>query len=381
MNIRVLHFLDFMGTGGIEILLRSIYLEIDHSECSFDVVYHNIPQGFSGDKIQFWDERSKAPGFFLYNFSQYRKWWKDYFSRHGKYDIIHIHDFFDPIFVIHDIFTACNPDVKILFHAHSLRTDKHTIYSLWRAFLSFPVRFLGDFYFGCSVAAIKDHFGKRISESRKSTVLNCGIDTSRFRFCEETRMSIRNEMKTGHGFVVGNVARFSKNKNHVFLIDVFKELHSIIPYSQLWLLGEGELMDEIKEKVEKYGLSECVKFIGFVSNPEKYFMGMDVFVLPSLNEGLGIVLIEAQSTGLLCVGSNWIQPEADMKCNLLLRIDLRESPRLWAEQIAKCVNISRIDHSDDVKKNGYDMHDIATSLINFYSKAKTSREELIWSTD
>ncbi len=368
-KMRILHIIDILGSGGIETLLSSLNKNIDQEECEFNLVYHNSPYDLmKGDRIPaLCSFQYKAPAFWMVNLYQYRKWWKDFLKSHGKFDIVHIHDYFDSFPFIKSILIKNNPRTKFVFHAHSLKGHTISVYNLWRSLLAYPVRFFGDYYLGCSNQVILNRFGKNVYEGTKKAILNCGINTERFRFNQNVRDEIRKQYEANDKIVIGHIGRFTEVKNHSFLIDFFNVFHSMYGNSQLWLVGEGELLPEIKHKVRSLNLIDDVKFMGFSSCPEKFMMGMDFFVFPSKSEGLGLVLVEAQTTGLACIVSDAIQPEADMHCGLLKIIKLNDPMDIWIKAVESFMGYTRSDHSYNVVKNGYDIKGVASDLVLLYS--------------
>ena len=162
------------------------------------------------------------------------------------------------------------------------------------------------------------------------------------------------------------MGRFNPQKNHKFLIDVFDEIVKIEKESVLLLIGEGYLFDEIKEKVNRLGLQNNVKFLGLRDDIADLMQGMDLFLFPSLFEGLPVVLVEAQAAGLKCVTSTGVTKESDLT-NSVEFYDLNMSPKEWSERI---VNLDRnkYDNSKLLIEKGYDSSTNIKWLVDFYSK-------------
>lgn len=149
---------------------------------------------------------------------------------------------------------------------------------------------LATHYFSCGYEA-----GEWMFKKKEFEIINNAIDTKKYIFNEEIKKKIRHDMKLENGFVIGHVGRFVEQKNHAFLIDIFNGIYNQNPKAYLILIGDGELLPSIKEKVNQLNLSENVFFLGLRQDVTDLLQAFDVFVFPSLFEGLPIALIEAQA--------------------------------------------------------------------------------------
>ncbi len=192
------------------------------------------------------------------------------------------------------------------------------------------------------------------------TVVKNGIDPEVFRFDPEVRERVRRELKAEDAFVVGHVGRFTRQKNHDFLLDVFAAIAERRPDAVLLLVGEGELYDAVRKKAEKLGILSKVIFYGTTDRVGGLYMAMDVFLLPSLYEGLGIAAVEAQAAGLPAVLSDEVPAEAVFEEDVL-RLPLGKGPGEWAEA-ALSEAAPRTDRRRDVKEAGYDIADMGKTL-------------------
>ena len=165
-------------------------------------------------------------------------------------------------------------------------------------------------------------------------------------------------------FVIGHVGRFRFQKNHSFIIDIFKEVCKKEPNSTLLLVGDGPLEEEIKKKVDDLGLLDKVKFLGARDDVNDLMQAMDIFILPSLYEGFGIVLIEAQASGLKCVISDSIPTDAIIT-KKVKRLSLDDDISIWVEEILSNKS-ERKEGIKDIEKSKYDITSNAKWLENFY---------------
>lgn len=363
--LRVLHEVTLMNTGGIETLLMNIYRNIDREKVQFDFMLHRNCKGF-------YDEEIKSLGGKIYSGipynplkqKQYIKSLDDFFTEHSEYKIIHSHNSFS-MFTLRSAAKAGIP-VRIA-HSHNPKPTKDIKYP-FKQYCKLALKDYCTDMFSCSKSAGEWLFGKEAVKKNRVKVINNGIIPKKFIFNNEVRLRIRNELGVKDNFVIGHVGRFNKQKNHKFLLEVFKRVHDKNPRSILMLIGEGELEEKIKEQANNLGIINSIKFMGVLPNVNDYMQAMDVFVFPSLYEGLGIVTIEAQASGLQCVVADNIPKEAFItKC--IEAIPLSESKEIWAEKILKYDNeYNRKSMESYIINSGYDIKSIAKQLEKFYLK-------------
>ena len=179
---------------------------------------------------------------------------------------------------------------------------------------------------------------------------------------EEKRKELNIKKDT---FVIGHIGRFMPVKNHEFIIDVFNEIHKENKNTLLLLVGQGPLMDEIKEKVKKLKLTRYVKFLGQRTDVNELYQAFDTFIFPSLYEGLGMVAIEAQASGLPCVASTEV-PSIVKVTDCLEFLELEDTINTWKNTILEKINIKRKNYVTEIKKAGYDIKIEAKKLEKKY---------------
>lgn len=226
---------------------------------------------------------------------------------------------------------------------------------------------LCDNYWGCSDLAAKFLFPKSIINSGNYSVLPNGIELERYDYNPSVRKEIRKQLGITNQFVVGHAGRFSDQKNHTFILDIFRKVYEKNPKAVLLLFGIGELLEPMKEKAKYLGINECTIFYGASNEMYKMWQAMDVFLMPSLHEGLPVTGIEAQASGLPCIFSDTITKEVDIigKSEFLSLSDL---PEVWADHILK--------HEKDVRESGvpalknahYDIQQTTEKVMELYRK-------------
>ena len=211
-----------------------------------------------------------------------------------------------------------------------------------------------------------DDFDQRIidylvSEFKKSN----GIDLKKYEYNEAVRQEVRRKLNLEGKYVVGHAGRFSDQKNHSFLLDIFQAVHRKNPNTVLLLFGVGELQEAMKNKARTLGIEDAVVFYGASNEMNKMWQAMDVFVMPSLHEGLPVTGVEAQASGLPCVFSDAITREVGLTSNTEF-LSLQEKPDVWAEHVLKYMNVQRKSERKILEQAGYDIQQTADTLAQLY---------------
>lgn len=356
--------------GGMETYLMSQYRKLDKKYIQYDFV--NLSKD---DKMAFSEEIKNngskiyaVPKRKYYPFLHYYEMMKILFHNRKKYKYIvlntcHLYYIF-PLF-----FAKIIQIPNRIIHSHN--SDDEIKISFFRKILININKMLMHFsvtdYWACSEIA-----GKWMFKNRNFRVIHNAINVSDFVYNESIRQKVRTKLGLlKDEFVIGHVGRFSYQKNHDFLIDIFNEVHRRLPEAVLILIGdavEDELyLNKAKQKVKELNLVENVRFLGIRNDVPDLMQAMDCFLFPSRFEGLGIVIIEAQTAGLPCYVSSVIPNEVKIT-NLVDFISLNECPENWAEKIIKNKNYKRKDVSKEIVKVGYDINTEIKKIQNFYEK-------------
>ena len=355
--IRILHIVSFMQRGGLETLIMNCYRHIDREKMQFDFIVH---RDFRAD----YDDEIEALGGKIYRLPRlnpfspaYRKALLDFFHGHPEYKIVHCHlDCMSSIPLA--AAKQCGVPVRIA-HAHSSNQTKDWKYPLKRFFMR-KISAVATHFFACSQTA-----GQWMFPGQDVTIINNGVDTAQFSYDPNVRKEVRTELGLKQELVLGHVGRFMPEKNHDFLIDIFAEVHKRVPDAKLILVGTGPLEANVRKKVSDLNLADNVDFLGVRSDVNRILQAVDVFVLPSLYEGLGISAVEAQTAGAYCVLSDTV-PQICKMTDIVDFISLNSSPDQWADSIIAGGNVARVDHSTEVIQAGYDIRVTANWLQNFY---------------
>lgn len=278
--------------------------------------------------------------------------------RQGRYDVVHCHlDWFLNSYVC---FIAMLAGVRKRIAHHHQAYGNNLLCSLVRI----PCKLFATHWLACGEAAAINGWGKSAVAKGKVTILPNAIDPERFKFSESARREIRAKYGIAEDdFVVGHVGRFYPQKNHEFLIDVFAELHKQKSNAKLLLLGDGPLQEKIRQKVETLGLGGAVIFAGLQKEPAPFYSAMDVFVFPSLWEGLGIVLLEAQYSGLPCVVSDAVPKEVFVTSSYD-QLNCFKS-KIWMSSI---VCFDSVNRNCEIQSSKYDINVRYCELKKIYGK-------------
>lgn len=226
-------------------------------------------------------------------------------------------------------------------------------------------------YFACSKLAGEWLFPKSFLENDKVCLIHNALDLTKFLPSVTERDKVREELGIADKVVVGHVGRFEEQKNHQFLIDIFYELSKEREDAVLLLIGEGPLREEIEEKVKQYGLKEKVRFLGVRSDVPRLWKAMDMFLFPSLFEGLPIVALEAQASGVYSIMADSITSEVKITDDVKF-ISLNQDAKYWKNEILKNMDVMQNCKDNELIKNqfreaGYDIISAADELMKYYS--------------
>jgi len=289
--------------------------------------------------------------------------------KENNYEIVHSHISTLSVFPLRIAKKAGVP-IRIA-HSHSTSNKKEWKRNLIKNILRPFSKLYANQFFACSELSGRWLFGEKAFKNGKIKIINNAIDLEKFKFNKEKRNEIRKKLKMDKNIIlVGHIGRFVTQKNHEFLIDVFNEIIKKRKQenfdSKLILIGQGNLKENIIEKIKYLGLQDYVIFTGQTTNVSDYYNAMDIFVLPSLYEGLPVVGIEAQANGLLCEFSTDMTKETKV-LNTTKFISLKETAKKWAEIILEDYkNFKRKNSFDEMTKKNFNIKEEAKKLEKYY---------------
>lgn len=363
-KIRVLRIIGECKTGGTETIALNYYKNIDHDKLAMDFLFY-------GDSLSRFDTELQKNGDRVFNVQEYSKHLFKSISqikkivKQGNYDIVHAQLNALNLF---PLFAAWLGGAKIRIAAnHSTANLKYeSKKSIIKYILRPTSKIFATNYAACSEFAGKWCFGKHALRKGKIKIIHNAISLEDFSFDKNTRNTVRDKMKWQSHFVIGHAGRFTEQKNHKFIIKIFNEIHKVCPEALLVFAGDGHLMDEIKQQVHEFGLDNSVQFLGVRFDMNELMQGMDVFLFPSLYEGLGNVLTEAQAVGLHCVASDVIPNEVRMT-EYVDFLSLEESEKVWADKVLEYNNNYKHEDTHAILiREGYEIKSAAHELESYY---------------
>ena len=357
--IKVLRIVGECNAGGVETIALNYYKNIDHRKIKMDFLFY-------GKSIFKFDEEIKKNKDKVFNITPYKEnMIKSIMEikeivKNEKYDIVHSQinalSFFP-------LLGAKLGGTKIrLASNHSTANMKYEFKkSIIKYLLKPTVQLMATDYAACSEYAGKWMFG-----NKKIKVIHNAIALDEFCYSESERNNIREKMKWNDEFIIGHVGRFVKQKNHGFILEIFKEVLKTIPNARLVLIGDGELKKDIENKALEMGIFNKISFLGVRFDVNKLMLAMDVFVFPSIYEGLGNVITEAQAVALQSVVSETVPQEVKMT-EYVSYLSLKDSKEEWAQKICEYNNgYKKRNTYEDLKEAGYEIKSASKELEKYY---------------
>lgn len=354
-----------MVGGGVEAVVMNYYKNIDRKKVQFDFFVDN-------DSLVVPETEILSLGGKVYRIPPYQhifaymKTLKRIFKE-NKYKIVHSNINTLSVFPLMVAY-RCKIPVRIM-HNHSTAASGETKKNLLKYFLRLLVRFFPSCYFFPT-----EHVARWTLKEKKKKVkyyiIKNAIHVEEFSYNSSIRNQIRKELNySNNDFLIGNIGRMVWQKNQKFVIEIFREVKNLKPNSKLLIIGNGPLKNELENDVQKMKISSDVKFLEITENIYNYYQAMDLFLFPSNYEGLGMVAIEAQVSGLPTYCSDKVPRDVEIT-DLCMRESLDLSKHHWAKMIVDYSNISqnrnRRGRETIIKRSGYDINEAAANLVNIY---------------
>lgn len=384
---RPLKVLQLLGggksIGGVEKMLLNYYSRIDRSKVIFDFCFYR-ENTFGTVYDEFRDVLDKSKIFELKTFKQESGMFgylrtipkvKRLIKDNG-YEIVHINAGRPPL-LISGLIAAKLAGARVrMVHSHSTKGRDgrgligSTAYNFASSCIKPILRNLSTHLFGCSTEAGKYMFGNKAVLTPKYTLIHNAINVEPYRYNQEIRLNLRKENGVDdQTLLFGHVGRFSEEKNHMFLIEVFSHIHKQLPDSRLWIIGDGDenIKTEVLKKISSLSLTDHVTLLGSRKDVNCIDQALDAMIFPSTYEGLSVVLVEAQAAALPVYTSTNISPEHRVS-DVVSFLDLKEGAKTWADYIVKDMpkHVNRKDTVEQVRKNGYDIETEAQALQQLY---------------
>lgn len=370
MNYRVLEVnVDDRGRSGVYSLITNV-IKNKPSSVSIDIAaFETFESSDNVEKLKLMGTQVKYVGYkgnkFLKQYMIYRNLSK--YLAENNYDCVHIHSDVANKLLIGGLAARKNGVKKIIFHSHASEVDGNyrQIKRMLHKISRYKLKKIGTQFVACSDVAAKWMYPN--IKASDIDIINNGIDLKKYALDNEIRREIRNKLRIKDKFVIGHVGRFSYQKNHIYLIKIFKEILKKKDNACLLLIGEGPEIEKIKNLVKSLNIEKNVIFYGLSNHVEKLLQAMDVFILPSHFEGLPIVGVEAQAAGLPVIFSDQITKTAKLTQNVtFLSID-GDNIENWANKIIEFGKTKRKNNYSNLREKHFDIKDTVNQFIKLYN--------------
>lgn len=376
MKIRVLHILNSLGFGGAEKWLLHMMNHVDKQLFHIDIMIHDKREGYAEEIKKLGANVIVCP--YSINLWTYGKLFKGVLRRYGPYDIVHSH----LAMAGFHAFWAHQEGIAIRLVQKHTDDDSELLQSNYPRKIGVKVsKYLISHYATAGVAVSRTAgkgFGSQWEQDQRWRIMYLGIDLAQFRNDIDCRRLRRELGFSRNALILGHVGRFTKEKNHGFLLDVFVKTLELEPRAVMLLVGDGPLRPEIEIKAARLGLADKVLLTGWRRDVPLLMKGaMDIFVLPSLFEGLPLVLMETQAAGLPSIISKAITEEADVIRPLIKRLSLTTTPKIWAKTIIQTTNEKReIDQDQALRVMEHSHFNIASGYNSLFKLYKSLYSKL-----
>jgi len=352
-----------MNVGGAETFLMKVLRHLNRKEYRFDFAVADEQEGFYDEEIlslggKIFHISSKSHGV-IRNFCSLKNIVKD---NHYKYVLRVSQHSLSAVELLAAWMGGCK--VRVFRSSNSCtRSGNKVELFLHYLFIFMPIWF-ANVRIAPSTEAAEFMFGKKCIDNGRAHLLHNAIDLNEFRYDVGLRSNCRKEFQIENKTVIGHIGRFNQQKNHLFLLKVFKQIKVLCPDAILVLVGVGELNCEIKQKADEMAMSDSIIFTGLQSDISRFLSAFDVFIFPSKYEGMPNTVIEAQATGLPCLISDSITKEVKIT-ELVKFLPLSSSPLIWAESALKLIQNNRIDTRQTFIESKYNIESMVEQFAKF----------------
>ncbi len=354
---KVLHYVGIMNRGGMETLIMNLYRNVDREKIAFDFATHTDKKGDFDDEII-------SLGGRIYAFPPYRKdpkgykmAWRKFFNEHsGEYLVFHMHT--NSLANITALLEAERAGVPVrITHSHSTFANKGRLQFL-NNFLHKHnrkrLKTAATHLFACGQKAAEWLYGGMSLYGKEVTVINNGVSCAEYTYNAQTAQNKKKQLGVEGKKVVGHIGKFVTVKNHTFILKIICEMVKQNPDIVCLLIGDGELRCACEQEAKALGVEQNVRFLGVRSDIPELLMAMDLFLMPSLYEGLPVSMIEVQSSGLASLISDTISSEVKIKENVNFK-SLSDGAPSWAEEAFKIMSQPRMCDNTPIINAGYDI--------------------------
>lgn len=363
--MRILHIISSLTIdSGVTSFVMNYYKNVDRDKIQFDFLYFEKADNEVLNEIKnlggnIYYIRKPSLKYCIQSYKDFNIFFHDYGN---NFSVVHLHELYLVHFI--KIFVKKYKINHLITHAHTTKYSDKTINAIRNKIMCLGLKYSATDLFACSIDAGEFYYGKTAVEKGLVKVIPNAISLEKYKFNQSIRNNVRKSLKIDDKFVVGHIGRMTPQKNQKFLLKIFTEVKKENDKAVLLIVGDGSLRKEIESEIKRLNLQECVILLGVRNDVPNLLMAMDVFVLPSLFEGLGIVAIEAQATGLKCILSGEVPKEVD--CGNCEFVSLNQSFKIWSKYINLNINFKCDRNNIGTKIVSYDILKNSNYLFNIY---------------
>lgn len=361
---KILHVVGAMNMGGTETMLMNIYKNIDRSKVQFDFISYSQEDAYYDKEI-----RKLGGKVIKLSKTQSINELCRAIKKNGPYDVIHAHTLFH-CGVAMLAARKCGIKTRIS-HAHTTLDNNYSVVrKIYVNLMRNIINLLSTDLLYCSKEAARYLYGSKVLNNKKHRYYANVVDYTKFLHNKNREVAkFKEEQNIKSDLVIGHIGRFMEAKNHKFLLELLKSMVNKNIDVTLLLVGDGHMEKEIEYMAKEYNIYDKVRFLGIRKDIDVILQSMDVFIFPSIYEGLGLVMLEAQASGIPCVVSEAIQEEADLKVGLVNKLSLNDDIDKWIDVILSSKNKNEIKTNDIVRafeNSGYSVDKGIENLMNIY---------------
>ena len=358
MPVRILHVVTYMCRGGLETFIMNYYRKIDRSKVQFDFLVHrDFEADYDREILELGGRIYRLPRLNPFSY-KYLSALDAFFAEHNEYRIVHCH--LDCMAGIPLKYAKKHNIPVRIAHSHNSNQTKDFKYPL-KLYFKRNIRKNATHLFACSREA-----GLWMFCTDDFQVIANAIDAKRYVHDAAVQAQVREELGINPAtLVIGHVGRFAAQKNHAFLMEIVSAVAQKRADIKAVLVGEGKLMESVRKQAEELGIGDYVIFAGVRPDVDRLLQAMNVFVFPSIYEGLPVSVIEAQAAGLPCLISDKVPIEC-RKTDLVTQIPLAAGNEPWAEAVLDAAKTPRRNTYSELRASGFDITENAKWLTEFY---------------
>ncbi len=358
--VRILQYIGSLNCGGSQSLIMNLYRNIDRSKIQFDFIVDRKDEIYYADEIKSLGGKIYYMNYYKFtNHFSFKKEWNNFFKNHNEYKIIHIHVRSIASLIIK---IAHKYNIKTITHSHNT-SNGMKLKSILKAIYQHKIRYVSDYFMGCSQKSCEYLFKKKVTKSNKCVVLNNSIDVDKYAFNNILRKRTRKDLGINdNAILLGFIGRLEHQKNPMFSLYLLNELIRFDSNFKLIIVGSGSLESKVLKYIDEHKLNDYVILLKDRNDINELMQAIDILLIPSIYEGLPLTLIEAQAASLKVIVSDNVKDGIlNKKLVKVVKLDVNK----WIKEVLKPIS-ERKNQSNIIKEKGFDIKDSVLFIQNYY---------------